>query len=159
MRKKSWAFLKVSGKSMFPWIRENDVVFVRSVSINSMLRGDVAAFERDGILCVHRVLAVVRDSEADGIALITKGDAAGEKDDPLSAAGFRGKVEFVYRGSREIPIASGWRRPFGKLLALISPAIGWCKPAAPSANAIAIRNEMRPSRCFPPHRSAEDSTD
>ena len=156
VRGKGWGFLKVFGKSMFPWIREKDVVFVRHVSIGSMVRGDVAAFERNGRLCVHRVLGVVNELDAGAIALVTKGDATRDQDDPVTPAEFRGKVEFIYRGKREICIASGWRRHFGKLLALISPVLGRLRPVAPNAIANAMRSDLAYSPRFATPDSPED---
>lgn len=159
IQQKGWAFLKVSGKSMFPWIREDDVVFVRCVSIASMARGDVAAFEKEGVFCVHRVLHVTKHSANHTLSLITKGDATADKDQPVPAPAFRGKVEFVYRGNREIPIATGWRSYLGKFLALISPMLGLYKPLAAGVDAGTVHSAPRPSPRFAGRRSAEDSAD
>lgn len=132
IQRKGWAFLKVSGKSMFPWIREADVVFLRKASVEEVVRGDVIVFERNGLLCMHRVL-LVGGSESErnlDIAFVTKGDATTDADEPVSSNDFRGRVEFVFRRNREISIARGWRKQLGKFLALISPAVRWWRPLA-----------------------------
>ncbi|HVA71988.1 MAG TPA: S24/S26 family peptidase [Candidatus Limnocylindrales bacterium] len=117
-------FLKVSGKSMMPWIRPGDVVFVRRAAIEEMVRGDIAVFERAGCLCMHRVifLRAFKDAGKSGAALVTKGDAVADADEPVFPQDVRGKAEFLYRGGKEIRLAFGWRKQFGKFLAAISPA-------------------------------------
>lgn len=136
IERKGWAFLKVSGKSMFPWIREEDIVFLRRERLEHIARGDVIVFEKNSILCVHRVLSAHRTVAGGNrnLSVTTKGDAAGERDEPVREDEFRGRVEFVYRRNREIGIASGWRKYFGKLLALVSPATRWWRPAASALN-------------------------
>jgi len=124
LQSKSRAFLKVAGKSMFPWFRPGDVVFVRRADFKSLSCGDVVVFERNGCLCMHRVLSlrISGDRESGSLSAITKGDAVADADEPISAREFRGKVEFLYRNGREIRLESLGRRLFGKFLATISPA-------------------------------------
>lgn len=157
---RGWAFLKVSGKSMFPWIRQGDIVFLRHVAMRDVSRGDVIVFERNGTLCVHRVLSLnpAEAAHINGKALITKGDAAADADAPVFADEFRGKVEYIYRRNREIQIARGWRRLFGKLLAIISPAVPWWRSVA-SIGRDAARCELRGVSQVQIHRSSENSAD
>jgi hypothetical protein len=160
IQKKGWAFLKVSGKSMFPWIREKDILFLRRVAMHDIVRGDVVVFERNSTLCVHRVLSVNRDpaaAENDG-ALITKGDATADADAPILRDEFRGKVEFIYRRKREIQIGRGWRKYFGKFLAVVSPAVRWRRPIA-AMGRNAARCEPRGVPQIEVHRSIENSAD
>lgn len=127
LQKRGWAFLRVSGKSMTPWIREGDIVFLRRTRIFEVVRGDVVVFEKGNALCVHRVLTV-RGHASEGeqqISLVTKGDATADSDAPVFCDTFLGKVEFVYRRNKEIRIANGWRKPFGKVLSFLSPAVAW----------------------------------
>jgi signal peptidase I len=161
LRQKGWAFLKVSGKSMFPWIREGDIVFLRQVAIAEVARGDVVVFTKNGMLCVHRVLFLkTRSSEGRPTpVLITKGDATADLDDAVLADQFRGKIEFIYRRNREIRLAQGWRKYLGKFLAFISPIARWLKPTASALN-------HQTARCEPlgvPHvearRTSESSAD
>jgi signal peptidase I len=160
IQNRGWAFLKVSGKSMFPWIREDDIVFLRRVGMQDVAPGDVVVFERNSTLCVHRVLSVNADATAPGSggALITKGDATADADAPVFRDEFRGKVEFVYRRKREIRVARGWRKYFGKFLAIISPAVSLWRPIA-AMGRDAARCELRGVPHFKVRRSFESSAD
>ncbi|MFZ0638878.1 MAG: signal peptidase I [Candidatus Acidiferrales bacterium] len=161
IQERGWAFLKVSGKSMFPWIREEDIVFLRRTRMKDVARGDVIVFEKSGTLCVHRVLSVQGDLAEGGmdVALITKGDATADSDEPLAADEFRGKVEFVYRRNREIRIARGWRKYLGRFLAFVSPAASWWRPATSLLNREATRCEPLGVPRFEAHRPSEHSAD
>lgn len=160
VQEKGWAFLRVSGKSMLPWIREGDIVFLRRTRIFEIARGDVVVFQRNGTMCVHRVLAVRRDvsQDASNVSLITKGDATADADAPVSSDDFRGKVEFVYRRNREINIASGWRRHVGKVLALLSPGTSWYRLFSSKGSSASVRGE-RPLSPMDAQRSSENSAD
>lgn len=160
MGNRGWAFLRVSGKSMLPWIREGDIVFLRRTRILEIVRGDVVVFERNGTTCVHRVLAI-RGGVAQGernVSLITKGDATADADAPVSSDEFRGKVEFVYRRNREIRIASGWRRHFGKVLAFLSPATSLYRRFSSKRSSDSARCERSLSP-MDGQRSSENSAD
>lgn len=152
LQKKEWAFLRVSGKSMTPWIREGDIVFLRRSRIFEVARGDVVVFEKASALCVHRVLAV-RGHASDGerhVSLVTKGDATADADASVFCDAFLGKVEFVYRHNKEIRIAHGWRKYFGKVLSLLSPAVGWSR-------LLTAKTDRNPARFG--QRSTENSAD
>lgn len=130
LRSKGRAFLNVSGKSMFPWFRPGDVVFVRRADFSRLSSGDVVVFERDGRLCMHRVLSfrISAGREPGPLSVVTKGDAVAEADEPMYTQDFRGKVEFLYRNGREIRLGSAWRKLFGKCLAVVSPASRFWMP-------------------------------
>jgi signal peptidase I len=160
IQKKGWAFLRVSGKSMFPWIRPDDLVFLRRALPKDVARGDVIVFEKSGTLCVHRVLSLQSSGAGESaVAFITKGDATADADDTVSSAEFRGKVEFVYRRNREICIATGWRKYFGKFLTFISPATRWWKPASSVLQGDTARCELLGMRNIEARHSAENSSD
>lgn len=120
---KGRAFLKVSGKSMLPWLRPGDIVFVRKTDASQISRGNVVVFENDGHVSMHRVIERIssRDGDAGSARFITKGDARVLADAPIGADELCGRVEFLYRNGNEIRLASGWRKVFGKFLAVISP--------------------------------------
>jgi signal peptidase I len=115
---------RVLGASMFPWIRSGDLVFVRSFSYEQASRGDVVLYEREGRLFVHRVIgaAVAGAVAKQGGALITKGDALDEEDEPLTRAEFLGRVIRVHRGDRHIDMESMGRVIMGRLIARFSRA-------------------------------------
>jgi len=121
---KGRAFLRVSGKSMLPWFRPGDIVFLRRAELRDLSRGDVVVFERDGRLYMQRVIALCDspNSATNSPVCITKGDSVAEADEPICAQEFRGQIEFLYRNGREIKLDSGWKKLLGKCLATISPA-------------------------------------
>ncbi|MGH9709735.1 MAG: signal peptidase I [Candidatus Acidiferrales bacterium] len=125
LNSKGRAFLAVSGKSMLPWFRPGDIIFLRKTDLREISRGDVVVFERDGRLCMHRVITLCssrRNGEENSAWFVTKGDSVAEADEPIYAREFRGQVEFLYRHGREIRLDSAWRKLLGKCLAVISPA-------------------------------------
>ena len=146
---------------MFPWIRPRDLLFLRRVALTEIERGEVVVFARNGVLCVHRVLLAVADTQGREVApaLIAKGDAVADRDEPVTAAELLGKVEFVYRRNREINISTGWRRYLGKLLALVSPMTSLWRPAASRLNHMVVRCELFPVSRVEAHRSVEHSAD
>lgn len=161
LQEKGRVFLKVRGKSMFPWIREGDIVFLRHTGMREVARGDVVVFEKNGLLCVHRVLEIRGRAGRDEahFSLITKGDATEDVDSPVSTGDFRGKVEFVYRRNKEIRIASGWRKHLGKVLAFFSPAVAWCKRLWLASSGDSPRCESSPLAPIDGQRSSENSAD
>ena len=160
LQKRGWAFLKVSGKSMSPWIREDDIVFLRRVRMFDVRRGDVVVFEKNGTLCMHRVLAIRGNSGQDeNTSFITKGDATADADSPVFGDEFRGKVEFVYRRNKEVRIASGWRKTFGRFLAFLSPAVAWYRPFLSKTSKSSSRSEVHSASRVDGQRSSENSAD
>jgi signal peptidase I len=121
---KGRAFLKVFGKSMLPWFRPGDIVFVRKTDLSQILHGSVVVFENNGHLSMHRVIERIssRHGDASSARFITKGDSRVLADAPIGAGEICAQVEFLYRNGNEIRLASGWRKVFGKFLAAISPA-------------------------------------
>jgi len=124
LNSKGRAFLRISGKSMLPWFRPGDIVFVRKTETSHISRGNVVLFKNNGHLSMHRVIQRISscDGDANRAQFITKGDWCVLADAPIGAEQLCGKVEFLYRNGNEIRLASGWRKLFGKFLAVISPA-------------------------------------
>ena len=124
LNSKGRAFFKISGKSMLPWFRPGNIVFVRKTQISQISRGNVVLFKNNGHFSMHRVIQRIssRNGNANGAQFITKGDWCVSPDAPIGAEQLCGKVEFLYRNGNEIRLASGWRKLFGKFLAVISPA-------------------------------------
>lgn len=120
---KGRAFLEVSGKSMLPWFRPGDIVFLRKTDLNQISRGNVVVLQKKGRLCMHRVVRLINSDNGDASSarFITKGDSHVFADTPIGAEELCGQVEFLYRNGNEIRLASGWRKLLGKFLAAISP--------------------------------------
>lgn len=114
----------VTGGSMWPAIRSGDIVFVKGAAISQVSAGQVAVFEREGRLFVHRILARIdaTGQEGKGSFLLTKGDALGGTDLPVSSQEFLGRVVRLHRGDRHIDMESLFHRATGRIAALLSPA-------------------------------------
>ncbi|MCF6155444.1 MAG: signal peptidase I [Candidatus Brocadia sp.] len=99
--------ISITGRSMFPLIREGDQVLVAH-GCTGMRRGDVIVFRRRGTLIAHRVLSILRNDA--GPIFVTKGDNVPQFDPPLSNNEIVGRVLAVKRGNRCMPLdTSAWR--------------------------------------------------
>jgi signal peptidase I len=118
------ACVRVLGRSMFPWIRPGDFVFVRRHDFGRVAPGDVILFERDSRIFAHRVLRRVTAPIGlkSGPVFITKGDALDGVDAPVSASEFLGRITRIHRRQRHIDLESLGQVFCARLLACISPA-------------------------------------
>ncbi|MGH9863966.1 MAG: hypothetical protein ACRD4H_00975, partial [Candidatus Acidiferrales bacterium] len=93
---------------MLPWFRPGDIIFLRKTDLREISRGDVIVFERNGRLCMHRVITLCasHNGKKSSAWFISKGDSVAEADEPVCAEEFRGRVEFLYRHGREIRLDS-----------------------------------------------------
>ncbi len=62
----------VEGKSMFPVLREGDIVFAYKPPPNEIREGDVIIYEHKGRYIIHRVIEVIKQD--DRYYYVTKGD-------------------------------------------------------------------------------------
>lgn len=115
-------YLRVLGRSMIPWIRSGDLVFIEKSDFASLSAGDIILFERGGRFFVHRIVGHAEALPAGKSAplLITKGDALDGEDAPVSAVEFLGRVTRIYRGSHHINLESLTQLFLGRLLARFS---------------------------------------
>jgi len=86
--------LAVAGSSMLPAIRPRDVLLVRRCDFDSVRKGDVVLFCRGDRVFAHRVI------ECAPHAMVTRGDAIAEADEPVGTQEFLGRVERVVRRGR-----------------------------------------------------------
>ncbi len=124
IRARGSATLRISGRSMYPWIRPLDIVFVRRWDFERISLGNVILFERNGRLLVHRVIRLV-SAELGGetrLLAVTKGDAVAREDAPVNRAEFLGRVSRIHRKQRHIDMESLSRNVLGRVLATLSPA-------------------------------------
>jgi hypothetical protein len=95
----------VTGGSMWPLIRGGDVVTLRRHSVSDVRLGDVVAFEQpERRLRVHRVVGRV------GARLLTAGDAALARDEPVADSDLLGIVERVSRADHRVSLGLGPER-------------------------------------------------
>jgi signal peptidase len=112
--------LRVTGSSMLPAIRPEDVLVVRRCGIEAVEVGDVVLAVRQRRLFAHRVIA------HSGAWLVTQGDGIADPDPPVSASEFLGKVTNVLRGGKSVRTAasSAFSRRLATMLFRRSPGAG-----------------------------------
>lgn len=136
LRRRGIAWVKVSGRSMIPWIRPDDVLLVRCAGVDDGVSpGQVVLFARGGRLIAHRVIG--RLCVAGQAFLETKGDATWDADAPISETELLGRVTQVFRDGRSIALETLHQAALGRLLACISPARRLWHPLARAAKRFA----------------------
>lgn len=89
------------GGSMFPFIRDGDVLTVKPVSPKDLRAGDVALYRTaGGGLAVHRVVS--RELQDERVVLMLRGDAAPVASERVSAEQVLGQIAYLQRGARII---------------------------------------------------------
>lgn len=114
------------GSSMIPAILPGDVLLARHQAIDSIRRGEIALWSRDGRFCAHRVRHVEKAGERREI--ITRGDALQQDDQPIGADEYLGCVYAVDRGAKQIDVRrppSVWSRSVAFLLRHSEVAAEW----------------------------------
>jgi hypothetical protein len=96
--------ITASGHSMFPAIRQGDVIEIVPVgTVGLPVVGEVVALKRENDFVVHRLLGYY---ERDGRRwLFTRGDSVLRADDPYPEEALAGRVVTIIRGKRV------WRNP------------------------------------------------
>ena len=104
---------EATGGSMFPLIRDRDVVTIAPLTGNPPRLGDIVAFvtSRSQKLMVHRVIRIVDDS------FLIKGDNRDSADGLIPMANILGRVIKVERGKKAVFSGLG---PERALIALLS---------------------------------------
>lgn len=88
--------VKVTGKSMYPSIQSNDIVFIKKVAYSQTHLGDLLLFkDRENGLILHRLLRKHFFSRKGHIQ--TKGDALSYTDEPVPRFNILGRVIKIER--------------------------------------------------------------
>lgn len=88
--------LRVTGSSMLPAVRPNDVLLIRHCRSEATGPGDIVLYIRQRRLFAHRVIS------RSGSRLVTQGDGIAEPDVPVTANELLGKVIRVMRRGNTI---------------------------------------------------------
>jgi len=88
--------LRITGTSMLPIVWPGDILTVSSHDAAKALPGDIVLFHRGGRLVAHRVIE--RTIGPNEIRWVTRGDAVGDSDAPVSSQELLGRVTAVERG-------------------------------------------------------------
>lgn len=108
-------YIPITGRSMFPLLREGDQVLVTH-GCPGIRRGDVIVFRLRGTLIAHRVLSIL---ERDTVPIfVTKGDNVSHFDPHLSSSEIVGRVLAVKRGNRCMSLDTAIWRILGWFLAV-----------------------------------------
>ena len=111
---------RARGGSMYPFVRDGDILEVEPVDASAIRVGDVIFFLTAlGRALAHRVIK--KRAEKDEVMLVTKGDQASASDQPISAKDVLGRVTSIEREGRNIRFDRGLTRWMGVLYAGVSP--------------------------------------
>jgi signal peptidase I len=91
---------RAAGTSMYPTIRDSEVITISGVSTDEVVRGDVLLCRHDKRLLAHRVVGVTGFGGNRFFEL--RGDAKSACDRPVGADGVVGRVVSVCRNGRLI---------------------------------------------------------
>jgi hypothetical protein len=91
-----------TGWSMLPSIFPGETLIVERVGGEQVCIGDVVLTGRDGGLRAHRVVSII--GNGDGRQWVTRGDALSVPDPPVKHAELLGRVVYLIRGGKCIPI-------------------------------------------------------
>lgn len=112
-------WLEVRGWSMYPFLKDKDVVEISPIQFDEVGIGDVVFFRSGDRLLAHRVVGAVSDEQ--GIRLRVRGDRFRQEDPLLAESDLIGKVEVIHRerrlGRRVIRLDQGLAKSLGRLVA------------------------------------------
>ncbi|MCL5962051.1 MAG: signal peptidase I [Chloroflexi bacterium] len=121
---------RIVSRSMSPFLRINDIVWLRPITVSELRFGDILLFDDNGKRIVHRFLK--RGKIGDQEVLITKGDALPHEDLPIPENQLLAIVVRVERGSRKIDLESR----SGRLLNVTIGILSSCPHLLPVARII-----------------------
>jgi hypothetical protein len=91
--------VRVTGKSMAPFLRGGEVVTIKKVPFLSLRRGDLVLCRlSDGFTVLHRIIRIMERRNG-GFTLQTKGDGRGAPDQAISKHEVLGKVCAIERAN------------------------------------------------------------
>lgn len=115
---------RARGASMYPMVRDGDVLQVRPVGLGEIELGDIVLYRspRKGMV-VHRVVGVRRDGQE--CVLSIRGDAAKRPDPSVPESQVMGKIVGIERLGRRIDPDSPLSRYSGALYVHLHPVRWW----------------------------------
>jgi len=97
---------RASGGSMYPTIRDGELITVRPIDAANVRRGDILLVH-SGRLVAHRVTAIAWPAHG-GPRFTLRGDDAASPDAPIGAGAILGRVVAVDRAGRKVRLGR-WR--------------------------------------------------
>ena len=120
-----------SGRSMYPSIREGELITVEPVAARDVKRGDIVLYRSERGLLAHRVVGSSPTQSSvlsPQSSLLLKGDASLSCDQPVAAQQILGRVVGVERNGRSVALASPGAKLWHKARRLASGLKGWIYP-------------------------------
>lgn len=91
--------IRLFGSSMYPFLKEGEVVIVQRRPWTDLRRGDILLYHRDRRFIAHRVLKPPKSLED---SCLCKGDTLKGVDPPVNLHQYLGRVEGVERGKKVV---------------------------------------------------------
>ena len=108
--------LKVSGRSMQPFIRTDDILLVEPKDTAKFNIGDILFYRHSlGFYIAHRLI-----KKSDSGDMLTRGDNLYYYDQPVSIEQLMGRVTQIDRGNKRLTLTGGIGRVFGCLIAWLA---------------------------------------
>ena len=112
--------VKVTGKSMSPFLRGEEILTIKKVPYTSLNRGDLIFFKNgQGYPVLHRIIKKKQDMD-DVITFQTKGDSLIAFDEPIKNNKILGKVCKIEDGSKYINMETKMWSRINYMAAVIS---------------------------------------
>ncbi|MDD4554207.1 MAG: signal peptidase I [Bacteroidales bacterium] len=90
--------IRVTGNSMYPSLRDGDIVTIRKEAVEQLRRGDIVGIKSSGKWVAHRLLN--KQTHQGALLLRTKGDCCRRPDPVSESSRYVGKVTSFSRGGR-----------------------------------------------------------
>ncbi|MFA6216205.1 MAG: S26 family signal peptidase [Candidatus Omnitrophota bacterium] len=115
----SWA--RVTGKSMVPVLKENDLVSISPCLLSQLHYGDIVVFKRQNSLISHRVIKKARRNGE--LLVMAKADTGFSLETFIGSKELLGKVTLVKKDKGVVCLDTWNARIFGLCLAFFLPCI------------------------------------
>ncbi len=115
-----------SGRSMYPSIREGELITVEPVVASHVKLADIVLYRSERGLIAHRVIEI---ASRDALVFRLRGDASLSCDKPVAAEQILGRVVGVKRSDHSIALATPGAKAWHKARRLASGLKGWIVPA------------------------------
>ncbi len=119
-----------SGRSMYPSIREGELITVEPVVASDVTLGDIVLYRSEKGVIAHRVVGTspTQSSVLSPPHFFLRGDASLSCDEPVKAEQILGRVVGVERDGRSVALASRGAKLWHKARRLASGLKGWIYP-------------------------------
>ena len=133
-----------SGRSMYPSIREGELITVEPVVARDVKPGDIVLYRSERGLIAHRVVgSSPTQSSVLSPHYFLRGDASLSCDQPVAAQQILGRVVGVQRDGCSVALASRGAKMWHKARRLASGLKGWIYPAG-TGSRLDLRVGLKP---------------